>query len=123
MSSAANNLLRQLGLLFFLAGVGTSAGQNLVSTITQSGVTLILVGAIITLVPLVVSIFLNRWFFKLSIFELFGVLTGGMTSTPGLAACSSMAQDETPSMVYATVYPIAMVSLLIAVKILASLPM
>ena len=123
MSSAANNLLRQLGLLFFLAGVGTSAGQNLVSTITQSGVTLILVGAIITLVPLVVSIFLNRWFFKLSIFKLFGVLTGGMTSTPGLAACSSMAQDETPSMVYATVYPIAMVSLLIAVKILASLPM
>lgn len=123
MSSAANNLLRQLGLLFFLAGVGTSAGENLVATISQSGFKLIGVGAIITLVPLIAALLLNKWVFKLSIFELFGVITGGMTSTPGLAACSSMAQDETPSMVYATVYPVAMVSLLIAVKILAAMPM
>lgn len=122
MSNSANNLLRQLGLLFFLAGVGTNAGKNLVDTILQSGATLILVGAIITMVPLIAAIFLNRWLYKLSIFELLGVITGGMTSTPGLAACSSMAQDETPSMVYATVYPVAMVSLLIAIKILAALP-
>lgn len=122
MSSAANNLLRQLGLLFFLAGVGTNAGQNLVDTITNSGVKLILVGAVITIVPLVVSLLLNKWVYKLSIFELLGVITGGMTSTPGLAACSSMSNDETPSMVYATVYPVAMVSLLIAIKILAAMP-
>lgn len=123
MSSAANNLLRQLGLLFFLAGVGTDAGQNLVSTIMESGLLLLAVGAIITIVPLVISFLLNKWIYKLSIFELFGVVTGGMTSTPGLAACGSMAMDETPSMVYATVYPVAMVSLLIAVKILAALPL
>lgn len=122
MSSAANNLLRQLGLLFFLAGVGTNAGQNLVDTIMQSGIKLIVVGAVITLVPLFAALLLNKWIYKLSIFELLGVITGGMTSTPGLAACGSMAQDETPSMVYATVYPVAMVSLLIAIKILAALP-
>lgn len=122
MSSAANNLLRQIGLLFFLAGVGTSAGQNLVNTIVLCGVKLLLVGAAITLVPMIVALLLNKWIYKLSIFELLGVITGGMTSTPGLAACTTMSQDETPSMVYATVYPVAMISLLIAIKILTALP-
>lgn len=64
---------------------------------------------------------LNRWFFQVNIFEFFGVVTGGMTSTPGLAASESMSYDETPSTVYATVYPVAMVALLVAIKILAFL--
>lgn len=121
MSGAANNLLRQLGLLFFLAGVGTTAGKDLVSTIATSGLSLLFIGAAVTFLPMVVTWLLNRFFFKLTLFELLGVLTGGMTSTPGLAACDSMSYDETPSMVYATVYPVAMITLLIAVKIIALL--
>ena len=121
MTGAANNLLRQLGLLLFLAGVGTSAGTSLVRTLSEAGISLLVVGAIITLVPMVTTVLLNAWLFRVNIFELFGVLTGGMTSTPGLAACESMAFDETPSVVYATVYPIAMVALLLAVKIVAAL--
>ena len=90
-------------------------------TLSEAGISLLVVGAIITLVPMVTTVLLNAWLFRVNIFELFGVLTGGMTSTPGLAACESMAFDETPSVVYATVYPIAMVALLLAVKIVAAL--
>lgn len=121
MSGAANNLLRQLGLLFFLAGVGTTAGKDLVATIMTSGLSLLFIGAAVTFLPMVVTWLLNKFFFKLNLFELLGVLTGGMTSTPGLAACDSISYDETPSMVYATVYPVAMITLLIAVKIIALL--
>jgi len=121
MTSSSNNLLRQLGLLLFLAGVGTSAGHSLVATIVGSGVSLLLVGALLTLVPMLLTLLFSRWVLKLNIFELFGVITGGMTSTPGLAACESMAFDETPSTVYATVYPVAMVALLLSVKIIALL--
>lgn len=40
----ANQLLRQLGLLLFLAEVGTSAGKNLVATFQESGLLLFGVG-------------------------------------------------------------------------------
>lgn len=121
MTRPANNLLRQLGLLFFLAGVGTKAGASLVETIASAGLQLVWVGALITFIPMLVTLLLNRVFFRLNLFELFGVLTGGMTSTPGLAACESMSYDESPSQVYATVYPVAMIALLVAVKVLAVL--
>lgn len=121
MTGAANHLLRQLGLLLFLAGVGSSAGQDLVRTLSETGPQLLLVGFALTLVPMLVTLVLNRLIFKTNLFELFGIITGGMTSTPGLAACESMSHDETPSVVYATVYPVAMVALLLAVKVLAML--
>ena len=121
MTGSSNNLLRQLGLLLFLAGVGTSAGHSLVATVAGSGISLLLVGAVLTLLPMILTMLFCHFVQKLNIFELFGVITGGMTSTPGLAACESMAFDETPSTVYATVYPVAMVALLLSVKIIAIL--
>lgn len=121
MTGSANNLLRQLGLLLFLAGVGTSAGESLVETILEAGVSLLLIGALLTFLPMFFTLLLNRWFFKTNLFEFFGIIAGGMTSTPGLAACESMSYDETPSTVYATVYPVAMIALLISIKIIAAL--
>ena len=91
------------------------------ATITESGISLLLIGAVLTILPMVLTMMFCHWILKLNIFELFGVITGGMTSTPGLAACESMAFDETPSTVYATVYPVAMVALLLSVKLLAVL--
>ena len=103
MSGSANNLLRQLGLLLFLSEVGTSAGVNLVSTFQSSGLTLFGVGIAITMIDLV------------------GTIAGGMTSTPGLAAADSMTDSPAPSVAYATVYPIAMVFLILFIQMIANL--
>ena len=91
MSGSANQLLRQIGLLLFLAEVGTSAGVNLVST------------------------------FKIHILDLIGPIAGGMPSTPGLAAADSMSDSSAPSIAYATVYPIAMVFLILFIQFIAAL--
>ena len=117
MSGPANQLLRQLGLLLFLAEVGTSAGTNLVATFQESGWLLFGVGAAITLVPMFVGLFV----FKISILDLLGTITGGMTSTPGLAAADSMTDSNIPSVAYATVYPIAMVFLILFIQIIATM--
>lgn len=90
MSGPANQLLRQLGLLLFLAEVGTSAGKNLVATFEESGMLLFGVGAAITLVPMLVAVLVGRLVFNISLLDLLGTITGGMTSTPGLAAADSM---------------------------------
>lgn len=121
MSGSANNLLRQFGLLLFLSEVGTSAGVNLVSTFQSSGLTLFGVGIAITIVPMVVAVTAGYYFFKINILDLVGTIAGGMTSTPGLAAADSMTDSPAPSVAYATVYPIAMVFLILFIQIIVNL--
>lgn len=118
MSGSANQLLRQMGLLFFLAGVGTKAGSQLIETIVTHGPMLFLFGLAITILPMIVAVILNKYFFKLNLFELVGTISGGMTSTPGLAACDSLTPSNIPGRAYASVYPIAMVVLIVFVQIL-----
>lgn len=121
MSSSANQLLRQLGLLLFLANVGTSAGSTLVATFEQSGWSLFVGGIFITILPMVVTTIIARKVFKVNLIELLGALAGGMTSTPGLAAADSMSSSSAASVAYATVYPVAMVILIILTQITAAL--
>ncbi|MCM1312736.1 MAG: transporter [Bacteroides sp.] len=121
MSGPSNQLLRQLGLLLFLAEVGTSAGRTLVETFQSSGMLLFGIGAAITIVPMFVAVIVGRLLFKISILDLLGTITGGMTSTPGLAAADSMVDSNIPSIAYATVYPIAMVFLIIFIQLIATL--
>ena len=120
MSGPANQLLRQLGLLLFLAEVGTSAGKNLVATFQESGLLMFGVGAAITVVPMLVAVIVGRLVFKINILDLLGTITGGMTSTPGLAAADSLVDSNIPSVAYATVYPIAMVFLILFIQVISS---
>ena len=119
MSGASNQLLRQLGLLLFLAEVGTSAGKNLVATFQESGFLLFGIGALITIVPMLTAALIGRLVFKISMLDLLGTITGGMTSTPGLAAADSMTDSNIPGVAYATVYPIAMVLLILFIQVIA----
>lgn len=119
MSGAANQLLRQLGLLFFLSAVGTEAGAHLVETFSQYGVKLFLVGALITIIPMLLTGVLAHFFLKMNIYTFLGGLTGGMTSTPGLAAIDSMTENNKAHLAYATVYPIALVIIILCIQIVS----
>ena len=119
MTGGANQLLRQFGLLFFLAAVGTSAGSSLVATFQDYGMELFGYGILITLVPMILVTIVGRYFMKMNLLTLLGTLTGSMTSTPGLAAVDNLVDADAPAVAYATVYPIAMVLLIIVVQILS----
>ncbi len=121
MSEGSNNLLRQLGLILFLAGVGTSAGRTVVESFLSDGVSMFVSGALITIIPMVCALLASKYIFKVGILDLLGVITGGMTSTPGLAAADSMTTSSAPSIAYATVYPVAMVFLILCVQLIALL--
>ena len=121
MSGPANQLLREIGLVFFLAVVGTEAGATIVETFQQYGIELFAVGAIITLVPMLLVILIARLVFKMNMLTLLGGIAGGMTSTPGLAAITPITQSNAPQIAYATAYPIAMVLLVLMIKLLALL--
>ena len=121
LSWSGNQLLRQLGLLLFLAAVGTKAGAHLVETISMYGLQLFVIGAVITIIPMVLTAALGLWLFRFNLLVLLGALTGGMTSTPGLAAVTPMTDSDAPSVAYAAVYPIALVVLIICAQILGRL--
>ncbi len=119
MSGMSNQLLRQLGLLLFLAEVGTSAGANLFETFQTHGLVYFLLGVAVTLAPMIVTGLLGYFVFKINILHLLGTIVGGMTSTPGLATIDSMSDSSAPSVAYATVYPIAMVMLIVMIQLIA----
>ena len=87
----------------------------------NSGLTLFGVGFAIPLLPMIVALLVGYYGFRINILDLMGTITGGMTSTPGLAAADSMTDSNIPSVAYATVYPIAMVFLIICIQLLSML--
>lgn len=119
MTGSANQLLRKFGLLLFMATVGTSAGSELASVLSDNGLQLIAIGAVITILPMIVSAIIGQYFFKLNFITLLGVITGAMTSTPGLAAIDGKLDSDAASVGYATVYPIALVLMIIFSQLLA----
>lgn len=121
MSGAANQLLRQLGLIFFLAAVGTGAGADIVETFEKYGLRLFLFGGFITLLPMIIAALAGKWFFKMNLLSMLGAISGSMTSTPGLAAADSMTDTNAHSIAYATVYPVAMVLLIVVVQLISLL--
>ncbi len=121
MSGSANQLLRKLGLLLFLATVGTHSGAHIVDAFANYGWNLFFIGATITVVPLVISILFGRYILKINFALLLGVIAGSMTSTPGLAAIDSRSKTDAPAIGYATVYPVALVFMIIASQLMAML--
>ncbi|MGJ8744241.1 aspartate:alanine exchanger family transporter [Polaribacter sp.] len=121
LPAAANQILRQFGLLLFLTPVGLSAGQSLVSAIEQHGAILFLYGALITLIPMITTVVVGRFILKINFLSILGALTGGMTSTPGLSATDSMTDSDAPQIAYAAVYPFSLVLIIIVAEIMAML--
>jgi putative transport protein len=70
---------------------------------------------------MVLAAILGLWLFRFNMLTLLGALTGGMTSTPGLAAVTPMTDTDAPSVAYAAVYPVALVVLIICAQILGRL--
>jgi len=121
ISGSTNQMLRQLGLLLFLASVGTQAGENLVKTIETNGLQLFAVGAVITLLPMAVSVLIGHYFLKINFLKLLGTITGGMTSTPGLSAIEAISDSDASNIAYATVYPVALVTVILCNNFLGAL--
>ena len=113
------SFMRELGLTMFLAVVGIKAGAQVFATLQHHGLKLLLSGALITLIPMLITAIVARVKYKMMLIELFGMLSGGMTSTPGLAVGTSMTSFQRPLVIYATVYPVAMILMMFWTKILA----
>jgi len=119
--AAAKNLTRELGLMLFLAGAGTTAGAQLVQVIQKQGWSLLLAGAVITILSVAVALFLTIQVFKLETLGTLGALTAAMTNPPGLSAANNQTATDQATLAYASVYPAALIFKILFAQILVTL--
>jgi putative transport protein len=111
-------LLQELGLVLFLADAGIKGGRSMLETIQEYGTEIFLMGAVCTILPLIVSFIVGRYLLKINILEALGGICGGMTSTPALGAITAKTDSQFPVISYATAYPIAMILMTVFAKVL-----
>ena len=101
----------ELGLLFFMTGVGLEAGGGFVEAMAANGALLIACGLVVTAGPIVVGYAFGRYVLEMNPAILLGSITGAMTSTPALGIVSKAANSSVPALGYAGTYTFANVLL------------
>jgi len=117
---SANLVLRQVGLVLFMAAIGTKAGHGFIDTFRSGGLGLIIAGAVITSFVTVTTLFAGYKFLKLPMSAVMGMMSGMQTQPACLAYANQQAQSDAPNVWYTTVYPISMTTKIILAQILVS---
>jgi putative transport protein len=121
MPMSANLTLREIGLILFLATVGTRAGYSFIDTLRNEGVSLLLGGAAITFTVTFSSILVGYKLLRIPFDELAGIVSGIHTQPAVLASAIKQYETERPNVGYASVYPVATVLKIILAQLLVTL--
>lgn len=108
-TTSANMMLREIGLMLFLASVGIKAGDGFLETVIQGdGVKYVYTGFLITIIPILIIGIIARKKYKFNYFTIMGMIAGTYTDPPALAYANFICSKEAPSIGYSTVYPLSM---------------
>lgn len=108
-TTSASMMLREVGLVLFLASVGVKAGANFWETVAQGdGLKYVYTGFIITVLPILIVGTIARLKYKINYYTIMGMIAGTCTDPPALAYANSVSSREAPAIGYSTVYPLAM---------------
>lgn len=112
MPPAASQLLKDFGLAAFVAVVGLNSGLQAVVTIKQSGLTIFLLGVVVTIVPLILTMLFGRYVLKYNNAAILaGALSGARSANPAFGGVLDKAESAVPTVPFAITYAIANVLL------------
>lgn len=104
-------LFDSVGLAAFLAATALAAGPDFVTGLQKSGVSLVIAGIVLPVVPLTATLLIGRHLFKMHPGILLGVCCGACTSAPSLAAVQEVAKSKIPTLGYGVTYAVGNVLL------------
>lgn len=108
-TTSANMMLREIGLVLFLASVGIKAGGGFWETVVDGdGLKYVYTGFLITIIPILLVGTFARIKYKFNYFTIMGMIAGTYTDPPALAYANSICSKDAPSIGYSTVYPLSM---------------
>ena len=119
MPVSANLTLRQIGLLLFLAGVGTKAGFAFVETMRSNGLMLLAAGAVVTFSVAGATLLVGYKILKIPMDSLLGLVAGLQTQPACLAFAGNLSKSDNTNLAYASIYPAAMIAKIILAQLLA----
>ena len=118
-NSAANLLLREIGICLFLASVGIAAGKDFFETVFNlRGALWVGYGFFITVIPLMVIGSIARYKYNMNYLSIMGMISGSYTDPPALAYGNKIANNDAPAVAYSTVYPLTMFARVIVAQII-----
>lgn len=121
-TQSANLMLRQLGIVIYLAGLGIDSGAHFFETVFRAeGVLWIVIGFLLTIVPVLIVGFIASKFYKLDYAHNVGMLCGSMANPMALNYANTTVEGDEPSVSYATVYPLSMFIRVISTQLLLML--
>lgn len=112
--TAALWLFNNLGVNMFIAIIGLTAGASVVSGLRETGWMVILIGAICTIVGLVINILIGRKIFKFSAPETLGSVAGARCSVASIGAIQDTLRSDVPNLSFTVTYAVANISLVFA---------
>jgi putative transport protein len=121
MPLPANIVLRNFGLAMFLATVGVNAGQPFVRTVSESGLTMLFIGAAILLTTVLIVLLVGHYLMKIPYDDLVGVASGATGNPAILVYSTKMAPTERPDIGYAMIFPSMTIVKVICVQIVGLL--
>ncbi|GAA2135227.1 aspartate-alanine antiporter [Glycomyces algeriensis] len=110
---AANWMLSTGGLCMFVGIVGIMAGPDFVSGVREEGLSLVFAGLVVTLLPMLLTMFLGKWLFKIPVPVNLGITAGANTTTASIGAITDTAKSQIPVLGYTIPYAIGNVLLTI----------
>lgn len=118
-TTSANLMLRGIGLSLFLACLGLDAGGQFVDTLLRGdGLTWIVAGFIITLVPsLIMTIAAMRWW-HLDFGVAAGMVSGAMANPMSMTYANEITPGDEAPVAYATTYPLSMFARVVIAQLL-----
>ena len=118
-TTSANMMLREIGLVLFLASVGIKAGAGFVDTVVQGdGLKYVGTGFLITIIPILIIGTIARKRYKFNYFTIMGMIAGTYTDPPALAYANQSCSKDAPAVGYSTVYPLSMFLRILAAQLI-----
>ena len=115
---SANLTLRQLGLVLFLAGVGTRSGDTFVKTLGQGGGTIFVAGAVVTCSVAVTALVVGRRVLRIPAPVLLGMVAGIHTQPAALAFATQQTKSDQTNVGYASVFPVVTIAKIVLAQLL-----
>ena len=106
-------VLNNVGLNMFIAVVGIAAGPSFVTGLKEVGLSLFVVGALVTAIPLIAGLLMARYLFKFHPALSLGCTAGARTTTAALGAIQDAVESETPALGYTVTYAVGNTLLII----------
>ena len=117
-TQSANLMLREFGLVTYLAGLGLDAGKDFFETVFCSeGLIWIALAFAMAVIPTLAVGILAQKFFKTDYARNVGMLCGSMANPMALNYASTTVDNDEPAVSYATAYPVAMFARVIIAQI------